>query len=63
MHTAPALPLGTFSFGSRRRQVDVVAAVRLALHRCRIRTRIEAIAAVLCDLKFNPFLFQIESSR
>ena len=62
MHQAPTLLLGSVSFGSRRGHADLLAALRLALHRFRLHARIEAITAALSDLNFNPYLFQIESS-
>lgn len=61
MHTA--LALSAFSFGSRPPPANPFARLRLALHRWRVHARFEAIAASLSDVKFNPFLFQIESSR
>ena len=62
MHQAPTLLLGSVSFGSRRRHADLLAILRLALQRCRLHARIEAITAALSDLNVNPFLFQIELS-
>ena len=48
-------------FGSRRRRINVVAALRNLQRRWRIHGRIEAIAAGFRDPCCNPFLFQIES--
>ena len=58
-----AVSLPTFSFRSRHRPIDVAARLGRGLRRWQNHARLEAIAAALTDLKFNPFLFQIESSR
>jgi hypothetical protein len=51
------------SFGSRRRNNGAFTALGRMVRRWRIHARLEAMAASLSDLEFNPFLFQIESSR
>jgi hypothetical protein len=51
------------SFRSRRRPVNIIATLRRGLRRWQVHARLEAITVSLTDLKFNPFLFQIESSR
>ncbi len=63
MHQVTALPLASYSFGSRFSEAGPAASLCANLHRWRRRASLEAIARAFSDLSFNPFLFQIESDR
>jgi hypothetical protein len=51
------------AFRPRCGPINLVAILRRLHRRWRIHARFEGIAAALCDLRFNPFQFQIESGR
>jgi hypothetical protein len=61
MHTTLSLLPAPLTFASRYAHPLLLARARRALLRWRIHTGLEALALELADLKFNPFLFQIES--
>ena len=51
------------AFRSRCGPINLVATLARLRRRWSIRARFPAFAATLNDLRFNPFLFQIESGR